>query len=433
MRLGAFKITLFSLGLCLYSITALGADNLQQRQQAAQADRQALQAQIKGLQTKINSEQAKRDDISVALRTAEEKISAISKTLHEYQQRQASLQQSLQSLNQSQTQQRQLLEQQRQALARQLKAQYASGLSSWTSILSGKDPQDINRDLSYLSYVLQSRVATVKSITATVNKLAGLSKEIVASQSELQQLQAETVAEQNKLKAEQSKRSQELDKVKLSLQDKNTQAKKLQADDKALSSLIQQLDKEIAIAAQKAKERKQALLKQQAKQAAVQAAKVKAEKAAQAKAAQEAAQRAQVKPLTIEPDGGFPGLNKGLQPPVKGKVLGRFGAQRPDGGVWRGIVLQTQEGTAVHAVADGKVVYASWLAGFGNLLIIDHGKNYLSIYGYNKSNLKDVGDLVASGEVIAEVGSTGGQVEPGLYFELRKDSAPINPQLWLGP
>ncbi len=134
--------------------------------------------------------------------------------------------------------------------------------------------------------------------------------------------------------------------------------------------------------------------------------------------------------MTAIPAGGFPGIAKGLPKPVNGEIQGRFGTQRPDGGVWRGIVLRAKTGTAVHAVADGQVVYADWLAGFGNLIIVDHGKQYLSIYGYNETLLKGVGDLVAAGETLAKVGATGGQVEPGLYFELRHKSKPINPLLW---
>jgi septal ring factor EnvC (AmiA/AmiB activator) len=113
-------------------------------------------------------------------------------------------------------------------------------------------------------------------------------------------------------------------------------------------------------------------------------------------------------------------------------MQGKFGAERPDGGIWRGIVLRAQAGTTVRAVAPGRVVFASWMTGFGNLLIIDHGRDYLSVYAYNQSTLKQVGDIVGRGDAVARVGATGGQVEPGLYFELRHQGKPINPQVWLG-
>lgn len=126
------------------------------------------------------------------------------------------------------------------------------------------------------------------------------------------------------------------------------------------------------------------------------------------------------------------GLAKGLPYPVRGEVQGRFGMERPEGGTWRGIVLRAAEGVRVGAVAPGRVVYAGWLSGFGNLLILDHGEQYLTVYAYNQSLLKEVGDVVAAGEAIATVGATGGQVEPGLYFEIRHGGKPVNPLLWLG-
>jgi len=126
------------------------------------------------------------------------------------------------------------------------------------------------------------------------------------------------------------------------------------------------------------------------------------------------------------------GLSKGLPYPVRGEVQGRFGMERPEGGVWRGIVLRAAEGVRVSAVAPGRVVYAGWLGGFGNLMIVDHGDKYLSVYAYNQSLLKQVGDDVRAGDAIATVGATGGQVEPGLYFEIRQGGQPVNPLLWLG-
>jgi septal ring factor EnvC (AmiA/AmiB activator) len=124
-------------------------------------------------------------------------------------------------------------------------------------------------------------------------------------------------------------------------------------------------------------------------------------------------------------------LKHGLAMPVRGQVQGRFGLDRPDGGVWRGVVLRAPEGTPVKVVAPGTVVYAAWLRGFGNLIIVDHGQQYLTVYAYNQSLLKQVGDPVAGGDTIATVGATGGQVESGLYFEIRHRGAPVDPAQWL--
>jgi septal ring factor EnvC (AmiA/AmiB activator) len=121
--------------------------------------------------------------------------------------------------------------------------------------------------------------------------------------------------------------------------------------------------------------------------------------------------------------------------PVKGEVIARFGTTRKtEAGVnaptWKGVVIRAPQGTDVRAVAAGRVVFADWLRGFGNLLIVDHGDGLLSIYGNNESLLRSVGDRVESDEVIAAVGNTGGNTESGLYFELRFEGRPIDPLKW---
>ena len=133
-----------------------------------------------------------------------------------------------------------------------------------------------------------------------------------------------------------------------------------------------------------------------------------------------------------EASSGTDGLQRGAPWPVRGSVLGRFGTPRPDtGDVWRGILIRAGSGTPVKAIGGGSVVYASWVQGFGNLIIVDHQNGYLSVYGYNQSLSKSVGDRVRIGQTIARVGATGGQVDPGLYFEIRKGSTPVDPMSWL--
>lgn len=133
-----------------------------------------------------------------------------------------------------------------------------------------------------------------------------------------------------------------------------------------------------------------------------------------------------------EASSGNAGLQRGAPWPVRGSVQGRFGTPRPDtGDVWRGILIRAGNGAPVKAVGSGSVVYASWIQGFGNLIIVDHQNGYLSVYGYNQSLSKRVGDRVRIGETIARVGATGGQVDPGLYFEIRQGSTPVDPMSWL--
>ncbi|WP_298013133.1 peptidoglycan DD-metalloendopeptidase family protein [uncultured Castellaniella sp.] len=456
--------------LCLAAVCAQAQSSLQTRQTQAREDRQALREQIDALQKRIGATESARQDATVALKDSEQAISDISRKLADLDQRHKALTETLQRLQAARQQQTAEFDRQRKALADQLRAQYASGLSPWTALLSGRDPQEIGRELAYLAYVSRARTKDLKALQDTVARLSELQRQTDASQKELAALVEDTQAQKQALQTQQAQRQDVLAQVQSRLKDEHRQAKDLQARDGRLGNLIQSLDVEIAraearrqaalkaAAERRAKERaeqarrEQQRLKAQREQAAREAQQVREqaerhvrESAGQGLSAEEQAATpasARSEPpasspaedeVRAVPDKGFAGLHKNLIRPVSGEVQGRFGMQRPEGGVWRGIVLRAAVGTPVRAVASGRVVYAHWLSGFGNLLIIDHGQQYLSIYGYNQALLKQVGDVVSAGDVVARVGATGGQVEPGLYFELRHQGAPINPQLWLRP
>ena len=117
--------------------------------------------------------------------------------------------------------------------------------------------------------------------------------------------------------------------------------------------------------------------------------------------------------------------------PVKGKLKHTYGSQRIAGKLtWDGIVITAQEGTPVTAVHHGRVIFSDYMRSHGLLLIIDHGDGYMSLYANNQTLSKDLGDWVGSGDVIARLGSTGGQSYPGLYFEIRHQGQPVNPRHW---
>jgi septal ring factor EnvC (AmiA/AmiB activator) len=127
----------------------------------------------------------------------------------------------------------------------------------------------------------------------------------------------------------------------------------------------------------------------------------------------------------------FATLKGRLRLPVRGELANQFGASREETGVhWKGVFIRSNTGETVHAIADGRVVYADWLRGFGNLLILDHGEGYMSLYANNEGLLRQVGEKVRSGDAIASVGASGGHAESGLYFELRRDGKPFDPMKW---
>jgi septal ring factor EnvC (AmiA/AmiB activator) len=134
----------------------------------------------------------------------------------------------------------------------------------------------------------------------------------------------------------------------------------------------------------------------------------------------------------VEVRGTFSKLRGRLSLPVRGELTGRFGAPRGAAGTEsKGVFIRAPEGQPVRAVASGQVVYADWMRGFGNLLIVDHGEAYLSIYANAESLLRQVGDVVEYGEAVATTGASGGNEETGLYFELRHLGRAFDPLRWV--
>lgn len=127
----------------------------------------------------------------------------------------------------------------------------------------------------------------------------------------------------------------------------------------------------------------------------------------------------------------FASLRGRLPWPASGRVLEGFGTATRGGHPSEGVLIEARRGTPVRAVSHGRVAFADWMAGYGLLLIVEHGDGYMSLYAHNESVRAEVGDWVASGEVIAQAGNSGGRSESGLYFELRARGRPVDPVGWL--
>jgi len=130
-----------------------------------------------------------------------------------------------------------------------------------------------------------------------------------------------------------------------------------------------------------------------------------------------------------KPDVAFTLLKGQLPWPVKGRIAQKFGSPRSET-VWDGVLIDAPEGAEIHAVAGGRVTFAEWLKSYGYLIIIEHDKDFMSLYAFNQSLLKVKNDTVKAGDVIAMVGQSGGRDQPGLYFAIRKQGIAIDPLQW---
>ncbi|MGR9053550.1 MAG: murein hydrolase activator EnvC family protein [Gammaproteobacteria bacterium] len=118
-----------------------------------------------------------------------------------------------------------------------------------------------------------------------------------------------------------------------------------------------------------------------------------------------------------------------LRWPVNGRIIKKFGSPRLESR-WDGVLIAADEGTEIKAVSKGKVVFSDWFRGYGLLTIIDHGNDFMTLYAFNQSLYKTVGDQVAEGDVIATVGRSGGRSKASLYFGIRKKGQPVDPVRW---
>jgi septal ring factor EnvC (AmiA/AmiB activator) len=162
--------------------------------------------------------------------------------------------------------------------------------------------------------------------------------------------------------------------------------------------------------------------------AAVQGERAASERAVAELKEREKALRSLIQRLTIKAAAlrsrGFKAMRGKLPLPVKGTIFSPKGRER-------GIGIEAPEGAQIHAIFDGKVAYAAWFKGYGNLLIIDHGEGYHSVTAHASRLLKKVGDEVQTGDTVALVGSTGSIEGPMLYFEIRYHGTAVDPLTWL--
>ncbi|HZW25383.1 MAG TPA: peptidoglycan DD-metalloendopeptidase family protein [Gallionella sp.] len=286
---------------------------------------------------------------------------------------------------------------QQSRLGELLYRQYLDGQQDYLKLLlNNQDPNQAARDLAYYRYIARNRAAWLSSMRGNLEALDAVSRSTREQREQLDRLRTEQLAQKKTLEKEQRARQQMLGKISQQLRQQRREIGRLQRNEQRLAQLVEKIAKMLARPKSRSLFRNDDL-----------------------------------------PDDRFDGepfgqLKGKLALPVTGTVANRFGDTRPDSTVrWKGLFLRTSAGQSVKAVAAGRVVFADWLRGFGNLIILDHGKGYMSLYGNNETLYKQVGDVLRGGDTLASVGNSGGNEDYGLYFELRHESRPLDPMVWL--
>ena len=362
-----------------------------------QEELENLRSRIATVQRDMDRTSESKAEAADALRESERAISDSNRKLAALatEQRAADL-----KLGELQAQQQQLADNmsgEQVLLGRLLYQQYLGGQQEYAKLLLGnQDPNQVARNLQYYRYIARNRVGWLNNLRANLHKVTSLSVATREQRAALAAVQEEQKSQQQSLRQKQRERQQMLVKISQQLRGQRREIHRLQRDENRLAQLVETITRMLAQPKSRSLFRNDKL-----------------------------------------PDSRFDGkpfgqLKGKLAFPVKGDITNRFGASRPDSTVlWKGIFVRAASGQNVKAIAAGRVVFADWLRGFGNLLIVDHGNGYMSLYGNNETLYKQVGDELRGGDTIATVGNSGGNEDSGLYFELRLESKPLDPLKWL--
>lgn len=452
------------------------------KQQGLNQERRQVQEQLRHLKQDLAGNVEAKEDAVDSLKESEQQISVLQRDLHDLKEQHSDLDSALKLLKSEAATLESDLGTQRQQLEQMLYRHYLQGRpDSLQIMLNGNSPNQKSRDLYYLSQVGQMRQQLIGQLSRNLARRKALVEDTKNRAAELARVEGRQKQQHEALLTQREKHQALVSVLSDKISNQRQAIGALQQNEQRLSLLIDNLSRTIAANAarekatrEKAAQERAILAQRAAEQRAAQEKVEKARQQAQEQARREAEARARQRaeqqqagkrpapePVPVTPPpviarlpeekpkpvitapvventrvpepvaASFARLRGSLALPVRGAISGRFGGAREGGGTWRGLFIKAGNGSEVRAVAAGRVVFADWMRGFGNLLIIDHGDSYLSIYGNNDSVLKHVGSQVRGGDTVASVGNSGGNADSGLYFELRHQGQAIDPMKWV--
>ncbi len=359
-------------GLIMICCTAQ-ASGLQQRQ----SQLKEIQKQISSQQSNLKDASQQREKLIKLLKQDEQAIAEAAKKANQTKASLVAINKKLTELATRKSELDKLKAIQQQTLANQLTSAYLAGNHDYTKMmLNQQNPASIERLLAYYQYLNKARMSSISKLQETITELDNIEAEQKAQQTKLNALILEQEQQAKVLSQEQNQRQQTLAQLQRTLNSQGAKLEQLQIEEVSLKRVVEQ-----------------------------------------------AINSVQENP-SME---GLASIKQKLKWPTQGRIRSSFGSTRSGQVKWKGVILAAPEGQSVAAIASGKVIYADWLRGFGMVMVVDHGKGYMSLYGHAQTLLKNVGEIVNKNETIALVGRSGGQAEPGLYFEVRHKGQAVDP------
>lgn len=380
-----------------------------------------LQQSIAEKEKAVKQQQQQRSSLQEQLKLQEKTIAQASRSLRDTQGTLTELGKDISGLNTSIAKLQKQQSTQQEMLAKQLDAAFRQGQhSALQLILSGEESQRSERILAYFSYLNEARQQSIEQLKQTRAQLAKQKGTLVTKQGQQKSLLDEQQTQQQKLEQARSARKKTLTALEASLEKDQQRLVELRQNEIRLRDQIARAEREARARAER-----------EAREAAKVREQVRA-KEQQAKKTGTSYKPSEGERSLMARTGGLGRPEGQAIWPVRGRTEHRFGEQLQGELRWKGMVISAAEGSEVKAIADGRVLLADWLQGYGLVVVIEHGKGDMSLYGYNQSALVSVGAQVRAGQPIALVGTSGGQGTPSLYFEIRRQGQAVNPLPWLG-
>lgn len=375
----------FKFLLLLLALLALGPASMAADTSAKEKQLKTLLGKIDALKKDIDSKENSKSSYIKELKAIERKIGKVNRQIRETDKKIKARKSELSALQATRLQHQRRLNKENEHLAEQVYAAFTLGRQEKAKLLfSQQDPQALQRNLVYYQYFSNARVALINEVQGNIDKIVETERLIGQAQAELEKSQQALGNQKKELGADLGKRKTIIGSLDKELKQQSGNLSRLEDEARQLQDLIKSIEAIFVDAPES-----------------------------------EISQQV------------FAELKGKLAWPVQGKVRRLFGRNKPLSNLrWQGVIIEAPNGREVKAVSHGRVAFADWLRGMGNLIIIDHGNSYLSLYGHNESLFKSAGEWVEAGDVISTIGDSGGQKKSGLYFEIRKKGKPQNPTGW---
>jgi septal ring factor EnvC (AmiA/AmiB activator) len=371
--------------LSLFLILTLLSAFVQAEESANNTEKlSAIKEQINSLQAWLKDARNQHDDLYQSIKASEKSISELEAQTSQVSGEVKERETKIVTLEKKETSLKEKISVSQKTIESYVRASYLlSKQESLKLLLNAEDPAALSRLLNYYDYFNRAHSERINQFNINIVELNSLQEKMAAEKTDLQ-AQADTLhKKQDALDSERAARAQLMSELDDRINNKGDELKKLMQDRAMLEKVIASVV------------------------------------------------NTSTGYVPSSDNSPFTSWKGKLPWPLVGKVLHRFGDSRVQNKVsWEGLTLKANEGTPVHAVYHGRVVFADSLRGFGLLIIVDHGNNYMSLYAHNQKTLKAVGANVKSGDEIAISGSSD-STEPALYFEIRQNGKPQDPSQWL--